>query len=66
MQSGGPGWTSTTITFGDSSQPGVLTLHNLLGVAPAPSLTATVIGFYVRPTGNINLGGNACIAAGQA
>ena len=27
----GPGWTSTTITFGDSGQPGVLTLHNLLG-----------------------------------
>ena len=31
VQSGGPGWTSTTITFNDSSHPGVLTLHNLLG-----------------------------------
>lgn len=31
MQHSGPGWQSTVYTFGDSSDPGVLTLHNLLG-----------------------------------
>lgn len=31
VQQTGPGWQSTVYTFGDSSDPGVLTLHNLLG-----------------------------------
>ncbi len=31
VQHSGPGWQSTVYTFGDSSDPGVLTLHNLLG-----------------------------------
>lgn len=31
VQQSGPGWHTTTLTFGDSTHPGVLTLHNLLG-----------------------------------